>query len=512
MEELIRAGSINNSSELVEEDSESKVKGDPTDGALLVLAKKTGFHPEEEEYEELGEIPFDSENKYMVTAVKIGDGIHAYIKGAFDVLLELAESEDQQKGYEEANDTFAKEGMRVIAIGKLEGYDGDGTMESLEESIKVVELLGLVGIVDPPREDVKRSVELTQQAGIQVKMITGDHPETASAIAAEIGIENAEKNLTGLELDKLFSEESDDLEDKIGETGVFARVSPENKLQIVKSLRSKGELVAMTGDGVNDGPALNGSDIGVAMGIRGTEVAKEAADIILLDDRFATIVDAVELGRIIFANIKKFVSFLFTCCFIEIVATILAIVFSLPVPIQPLHILWLNLVIDTSPAMAFAFEPKEGDIMKENPRRKGEGLLNRKYLLQILVNGVLIAVVCFFVFRTALQWGIALEHAQTITFVMMGMGQLSLVFNIRREHRIGFDKTLLKNPYMIIALLISLSLLLIAVYVPFFNNVMPTVPLDINTWGIVIGLSILLIIANELINRFILKTKTPEKE
>ncbi|KFN90028.1 cation-transporting ATPase [Tetragenococcus muriaticus PMC-11-5] len=260
------------------------------------------------------------------------------IKGAFDVILNLADQPQQVKeDLKEQNEMFAEKGQRVIAIATISDYDGGLAEEELESSLAGLKIQGLVGIIDPPRPDAYESIEDAQNAGIKVKMITGDHPKTASIIAKDIGLADYDKIMTGKEIDEQV--DSKDFARIVDETAVFARVSPENKMQIVSALKEESEVVSMTGDGVNDAPALNDANIGVAMGVRGTEVAKEASDMILTDDRFGTIVDAVEEGRIIFDNIKKYVSFLFACNMVEIVAIFASVVFLLPMPIAPLHIL-----------------------------------------------------------------------------------------------------------------------------------------------------------------------------
>src|SRR5699024_9062522 len=325
--------------ELPDEDNQDPytIKGDPTDGALTVIGHKIGLSPQWEkdnDYQLVAEIPFDSEKKYMAALYHFPNNIHRLIvKGAMDVVLDLVATENGEEDFwQEKNDDLTADGNRVIALASYTLKDqGDADkvaddMEAwLDNNTDMLTMDGLFGIIDPPRQDVKDAIAQTQAAGIQVKMITGDHPRTASVIARDIGIENHENTMTGKELDAIH--EDKDFIDKIRGVAVFARVSPENKLQIVQAFQDSGDVVAMTGDGVNDAPALNGADIGVAMGIRGTEVAKEASDMILTDDAFGTIVDAVREGRIIFENIKKYISFLFACNMVEIVAILTTIVF-----------------------------------------------------------------------------------------------------------------------------------------------------------------------------------------
>ena len=494
---VVRDGILSSNARL-EKDEESEsddqtaysIAGDPTDGALTVLGHKLGL--DEDTVGALGcnridEFPFDSKNKYMAVTVE-GETPHLIIKGAPDVLIEMAGLEEEKAEYwQKANDDLTGQGMRAIAMASFPleeiGASIDDDINSIIEDLGPFDLDALFGMIDPPREDVKASIEQTQTAGIQVKMITGDHPRTASVIAEAIGLENPSETMTGKEIDESVDDE--DFIDRLKETSVFARVSPENKLQIVEALREDKQIVAMTGDGVNDAPALNGADIGVAMGIRGTEVAKESSDMILTDDRFATIVDAVKVGRVIFENIKKFVSFLFTCNMVEITTVFLAVVFLLPMPIAPLHILYLNLIIDLSPALALSFEPAEEDIMEHPPRDPQRGLIKPSFITQVTVSGIIIGIGSFIMFMIFNDGEQSYEYVQTATFASMAVGQLMHVLNVRHPEKFGLDSTFLDNKPLIGALVISVALLLIAVYVPFMNDVLVTEPLRLSTWGFI---------------------------
>lgn len=488
-----------NDEDIKEEDKgEYKIKGDPTDGALTVLGHKIGLSPEflkENNYEQLAEITFDSDKKYMATFHKFPNDIYRFImKGALDVVAEYTDIDDDEvEFWTEKNKQLTEEGNRVIGLASYTVKD-EGEAQEITEDIegwfennhKILTIDGLFGIMDPPRQDVAESIRQTQEAGIRVKMITGDHPRTASVIAKEIGINNWENTMTGKEIDK--THDSNDFIDRIQDTAVFARVSPENKLQIVRALQDEGEVVAMTGDGVNDAPALNGADIGVAMGIRGTEVAKEASDMILTDDRYSTIVDAVREGRIIFENIKKYVSFLFACNMVEIVSILFTIVFLLPMPIQPLHILFLNLLIDIGPAIALAYEEAEDDVMSHPPRNPENGLVNRKFLSQIITSGIFIGLGAFGIFFAFYNFSdFSLEYAQTVTFSYMAIAQLMHIFNVRKFKSFGLDKSFFKNKLLVGAMALGVVLQLIAVYTPFMNNVLGTEPLTLMSWGIIFG-------------------------
>ncbi len=428
-------------------------------------------------------MPFDSDNKFMVTVYE-GEQRTLIIKGAPDVLIELAHADNERtKELEDYNSTLASHGQRVIAVGRIDDYQGGTEEADLREALQHIEIQGFAGIVDPPRTDVKEAVKVAQEAGIRVKMITGDHPQTASMIAKEIGLKDYDKTMTGKEIDDAVGQPG--FNERIEEVAVFARVSPENKLQLVDALREEGDIVSMTGDGVNDAPALNGADIGIAMGIRGTEVAKESSDMILTDDRFGTIVDAIKEGRIIFDNIKKYVSFLFSCNMVEIVTIFLSVIFLMPIPIQPLHILFLNLVIDIAPAMALAFEPAEDEIMQRQPRSKEDSLVNKRFLGRIILSGVVIGLVAFGFFTYLMHTNHELQYAQTATFTFMAVAQLMHIFNVRKSNGFGLDKSFLKNKVLVGAMLLSVGLQLSAVYVPVMNQILGTMPIQAGTWGII---------------------------
>jgi Ca2+-transporting ATPase len=494
LKSLIRAGILSSNASLSEEKEQFTVIGDPTEGGLVVLGMKVSMDRkslETEGYRRIGEIPFSSKEKFMATAYEIsGNEKRLYVKGAPDVLMEMASiSADHLETMKKTNDALAEKGMRVLALGEVVDYHGDGSEESMRTAIESgISLLGLTGILDPPREDVKQAVKEAQDAGIRVIMITGDHPKTASIIASQIQMNNYDEVITGREMDKMSDSE---LAEKIKTVSVFARVSPENKLQIVRALNIDNEVTAMTGDGVNDAPALNGADIGIAMGIRGTEVAKDASDMILTDDRFSTIVKAIKEGRTIFDNIEKFVYFLFSCNVVEILVVFITIILGLPMPILALQILWLNLVVDVLPAMSLAWEPAEADIMKRRPRNPEQAIVTKGFLFKVLGNGALIGLGSLLVFIYGLESGYTEETARTMAFSTMAFGQLFHIFNVRGKNSFGLDKSVFKNPYLIGALLISFALQVVAVYSPFLNRVMGTEPLNLYKWFIIIAGSVI---------------------
>ncbi|ABN06897.1 ATPase, P-type (transporting), HAD superfamily, subfamily IC [Methanocorpusculum labreanum Z] len=486
--DIIAAAVLCSNAVLKKDELEYSVIGDPTEGALVVLGAKAGISRESLHaggWVRIGEMPFDSARKYMITVYEHGETVHAFIKGAPDVLLAMSlQSREEKERLQDANDHLTEKGLRVLGVGKLNGYSGDGSRVSIVSYLDRVDLFGIVGITDPPRNDVREAIGICQQAGIQVKMITGDDPKTASIIAREIGLREAKAAITGKELD--LAAGTPEFGDLVKKTAVFARVSPENKMQIVDALRKEGSVVAMTGDGVNDAPALKSADIGVAMGIRGTEVAKEASDMILTDDRFYTIVDAVREGRVIFSNIKKYVSFLFSCNMVEIITIFLSVSFLKPLPILPLHILFLNLVIDIAPAMALAYEPAEANIMKAPPRSTHSGLINKRFLGRILFSGAVLGLSSFLIFNFFLTQNTSLLYVQTATFTFMVLAQLLHVLNIRKENGFGLTTLIRENKVLVGAVSLSLLLQIMVIYVPFMQQTIGTTPLTADTWAVIL--------------------------
>lgn len=486
---FIEAAVLSSNATLSEENGAYSVIGDPTEGGLVVLGKKVAIERnamEDQGYNRTGEIPFSSKEKFMATVYEHNDkGKKLYVKGAPDTLIEMVKGDQTfSDAMLEINESLAEKGMRVLAIGEVSDYQGDGSEVAMRKAIEEgIKLLGFTGIFDPPREDVKQAIKEAQEAGIRVIMITGDHPKTASIIAGQIELSNANNVITGREMDQMSVEI---LAEKIRDVSVFARVSPENKLQIVKALNIDKEVTAMTGDGVNDAPALNGADIGIAMGIRGTEVAKDASDMILTDDRFSTIVDAVKEGRAIFDNIEKFVYFLFSCNVVEILAVFITIILGLPMPILAIQILWLNLVVDVLPAMSLAWEPAEADIMKRKPRNPETAIVTKKFLFEVLRDGALIGLGATAVFLFGLNRDYPIEAVVTMSFSTMAFGQLFHIFNVRNRKATALKTAMFKNPYLMGALIISFGLQLLVVYLPFFNDVMGTVPLDAYKWLVII--------------------------
>lgn len=481
--------------EETEQGSQWACDGDPTEGALLVMAKKAGFDNPDEVYERIDELPFDSDRKLMSVLVKKGEDVYLLVKGAPDVLLDRA-SKFLSGGREEvlsssirrqavqANQQMASQALRNIAFGyrKFRSVEAAKSTQGPEQELVFV---GLCGMIDPPRESVYDAIHKCHTAGIRTVMITGDHQTTATAIARELHIlpDNG-RVMTGAELEASSDEELIDL---VNDTYVFARVSPEHKLRIVKALQARGEIVAMTGDGVNDAPAIKQADIGIAMGIAGTDVAKEASALVLGDDNFATIVAAVEEGRGIYDNIKKFIRYLLSSNVGEIVTMFAAMLAGLPLPLLPIQILWVNLVTDGLPAIALGVDPAERDIMQRPPRNVNEGIFAKGFSVKILSRGFLIGIVTLLVFIWALHGDTHnLKRAQTMAYATLTMAQFILVFDCRSVEGGIWKRNPFTNIWLVLAVLVSLGLFLLTIYVPVLATVFSTVKLGAMDWIIVV--------------------------
>ncbi len=494
-----------------------EVTGDPTEAALFVAARDHGFRKQELEavYPRTAELPFDSERKLMTTFHRLpGSGVRgqgsvisgryiSFTKGAVEVVLERSASVLTSRGIQDIDvlkmqsisDQMATDGLRVMAIG-MRGWDNLPTDLSSENAETGLVLLGLMGMMDPPREEAKESVSLCKSAGIIPVMITGDHPLTARTIAKRVGIlENDDPAaiITGVELEALSL---DAFEQRVESIRVYARVAPEQKLKIVQALQDKGHFVAMTGDGVNDAPALKRADIGVAMGITGTDVAKQASSLILLDDNFATIVKAVKEGRRIYDNIRKFIKYLLTTNSGEIWTLFLAPFLGLPIPLLPIHILWINLVTDGLPALALSVEPEEGDVMKRPPRKPQESLFAHGLGIHAIWVGLLMGGVTLSLQAWAIHIGDA--HWQTMVFAVLCLTQLGHVLAIRSEQESLFRQGLFTNKPLLLSVVATLALQLTTIYVPFLNPIFKTQPLSPVELAFVLLLSSVVFIAVEI--------------
>ncbi len=505
---LLAGGALANDAVLERRNGEYEYIGDPTEGALVVAAARAGMVKDHLEniFPREAEVPFDSTRKRMTTAHKfpgtdaeispefkqiwnwrgfIGEFSHVvFSKGAVDSLVPICDEvwvDDRTEPLNEewierimvANNQQAEEGMRVlgVAIRTIDEVHSDDSEAELENNLIFV---GMVSMMDPARPEVKEAVRLSSAAGIRPVMITGDHPLTAGKIAAELGISTNGQILTGQELEEMSISE---LEAVVGEVDVYARVSPEHKLNIVKAFEDMGEIVAMTGDGVNDAPALNAADIGVSMGITGTDVAKEASDMVLLDDNFATIVAAVEEGRRIYDNIRKFFTYTMTSNAGEIWVMLIAPLIGMPFALLPLQILWVNLVTDGLPGLALSIEPAEKNVMNRPPYPPNENVFGRGMARQILWVGILMGFVSLGI--GYYYWSIGNPNWQTIIFTTLTLSQMGNALALRSERESLFKIGLLSNKALLNAVLLTLVLQLAVVYVPFLQSVFKTNPL---TW------------------------------
>lgn len=468
-----------NGSVSIDENGQEVEIGDPTETAILQAAKNNGFdlHELNHKYPRLHELPFDSDRKLMTTVNKIDNRKLAIVKGAFDEMEKLCIKGNLAKG-REANDAMSKKALRVLAIAYKEI---DDITDELESNLV---FLGLVGMIDPPRKEAGDAVARCKEAGIRPVMITGDHIMTASAIARELGILNeGERAMTGKELDALNDQE---LAKVVEEVSVYARVSPENKIRIVKAWQKKGMVVAMTGDGVNDAPALKAADIGCAMGITGTDVAKEAADMTLTDDNFATIVAAVEEGRGIYANIKKVVGFLLGTNIGEIITVFVAMIIWHKSPLLSMQLLLINLVTDSLPAIALGMEKVESDVMKKAPKPKNESIFANGYGWQIALQGIMFGCLSLLAFYLGMKMASSLQAGQTMAFLVLSLSQIVQAYNMRSQHsllKIG----IFTNGKLNMAALISVGIVMAALFSP-IGRLFGLVILDIRMYLIALAL------------------------
>jgi len=551
-------GALNNDALLeVNQDGTHKMIGDPTEGSIIVAAAKAdkAYQELSEDYPRVQEIPFDSVRKRMTTIHKVrdpqtedfspfnDDDLHkdwyvVAVKGAPDVVLDLCQRYQQYNDVEaeldnsvrerilNANDKMAQQALRVIAVAYkvVKELPTEITPEEVEKDLIFV---GLIGMIDPPRVEVGESIKIAKHAGIRTIMITGDYAQTARAIAEAIGLIKKEdkKVITGAELARMSDT---DLREDIKHVNVFARVSPEHKMRLVDALQSHNEVVAMTGDGVNDAPAIKRADIGVAMGITGTDVAKETADMVLTDDNYSSIVAAVEQGRIIYSNIRKFVFFLLSSNVAEIMIIFLATLAGLPAPLTAIQLLWLNLVTDGAPALALAMEKGDPDIMDQKPRAKEEPIINRSMGIGIIIQTITQTGAVLTAFALGLLWhleegavlvgnpltyilqhdwrGVDVLTAETMAFITLSLAELFRAYTVRSERASLFKIGIFSNKYMQYAVGFSMLLIILVVNVPFLQPIFNTHFLTQTEWLVVIGLALIPAISEE-ITKFFLRMK-----
>jgi Ca2+-transporting ATPase len=483
-------------------DADGVLLGDPTETALLVAERRLAADPVRPR--RVAEVPFDSLRKRMTTVHETGEGRVAYVKGGADVLFDLCTRALIRGGVLEltpelherlhgANESLAAAGYRTLAFAYRDlEPDEDVIDEGIERDLVYV---GVMGLLDPPRPEVTAAIQECHAAGINVAMVTGDHALTARAIGAEIGLLEGHRVLTGAEIATMTD---DELAEVAEDVRIYARVDPEHKLRIVDALKRRGHTVAMTGDGVNDAPALKRADIGVAMGLIGTDVSREAADMVLADDNFATIVEAVRQGRVVFDNLRKSILFLLSCNISEVAIVFsAALLFAAPA-LLPLQLLWINLVTDGLPALALGVDPGSPRVMERKPRGAGESILNPRRRFEVVMQGLLIslgALIMFIGSRTGWIPTDGVAHAQTMLFTTMVLTQLLHAFNFRSETRSVFRLESLRNRWLVAAFVGSMALQSLVIYVPALQRVFNTQALGLHDWIAVVLASVVPLVA-----------------
>ncbi|WP_294360161.1 cation-translocating P-type ATPase, partial [uncultured Clostridium sp.] len=515
--------------------SENTKTGDPTEIALLEIGYKNNITKDELSvaYPRIEEIPFDSDRKLMTTVNKYGESYYSFTKGAIDNLLKICNkvlirdtevtlTENIKRDILEKAALMSSDALRVLGLAfkPLQSYNV--VISTLESNLVFI---GMFGMIDPPRIEVKDAINTATLAGIKTIMITGDHKDTAFAIGKDLGIATSiNEAISGSELDKISEE---NFKNNINKYRIFARVSPEHKVKIVKAFKSNGNIVSMTGDGVNDAPSLKAADIGVAMGITGTDVSKGAADIILLDDNFSTIVEAVKKGRSIFKNIKKSIIFLISCNLGEIVTILISILFNLPTPLRAIHLLWVNLITDSLPALSLGIDKEEPDIMNEPPRNPNDSLFKGS-VVNLTLNGILIGLLSIsaFILGGAIhsnEIAHSLQHfdisgvisgfdnlnntsniyyPQTMAFIVLSVSQLVHSFDLRSDKKSIFQIGFFSNKYLIFSLLIGVLIQVIITIIPFLASTFKVVNLTMEDWLLVTIFSITPLIINEIVKLF----------
>jgi P-type Ca2+ transporter type 2C len=496
LRDALRAAALASDARLMRgDDRQWEVRGDPTEGALVVAAAKAGLDRAEleERFPRVDEIPFTAESKRMTTLHSTPDGTVAYAKGAPEVVLRACRLEpDEREALLATAREMAGDALRVLAVAQRP----NATRANAERELT---FLGLIAMIDPPRPEAKHAVDRCVAAGIRPVMITGDHPLTAQAIARELGILTDGRAVTGAELEEIDDAELDREAEKIQ---VYARVSPLHKLRVVEALQRRGHTVAMTGDGVNDAPALKKADIGVAMGITGTDVAKEAAAMTLTDDNFASIVSAVEAGRGVFANIKKYLMYLLAANLGEIGLLLGASLLGKPLPLSAVQILYVNLATDGLPALALSVDPAERDLMRRPPRSRDTGIFTRPVVMLIAVGGAWSALVTLALFSWALSSGRELEEAMTMTFAALVLIEFFKAYSFRSDRNSVMQGTF-ANRWLNLAVVWELVALMLVVNVAFLQDAFGTRPLSLGTWLTVLGLSFTIVPALEVAKRIL---------
>lgn len=495
LKQALVIGAVCNNTSVEEVKEKYEIIGDPTEAALVIVARQAGLIKERllQDYQVIGEIPFDSERKRMSVLVKENQQLYSFVKGAPGIVLDRCSFYLTKDGIQpltgkvklqisKAIENFGEQALRVLGFAYKIVANPQINEQVLESELIFV---GFVGMMDLPRPEAKRAIAQAKEAGIKTIMVTGDHKITAAAIAKQLGLGNGRPQvMTGLEWEALTEVEQ---QQRVKDIDVFARVAPQHKLSIVRALQKNGEIVGMTGDGVNDAPAVKEADIGISMGISGTDVTKEASDMVLADDNFQTIIAAIEEGRAIYDNIRKFIRYLLTCNVGEVLTMLIATLAGLPLPLLPIQILWMNLVTDGLPAIALGVDPGEQDIMQRPPRDTKEGIFSRRLHLKIGLTGILISICTIAVFIVALiNNPTDLTKARTLAFTTLVMAQLIFVFECRSEHHSIFEIGIFGNLYLVGAVFISSLMHCLIVYHPLLQNIFKTTRLTVEDWLLVL--------------------------
>jgi magnesium-transporting ATPase (P-type) len=504
---ILLAGVLNNEAYIEEaegnEDDEFEVQGDPTEIALLVAAAKAGIwkEPASEEYPRWAEVPFNPEERYAATFTHHGDKELTFVKGAPEEVLAMCDRALGEEGLDrervlEVAQEMAGDGLRVLGFAFREEERRERPAGHIPDHRGGLTFLGLQAMIDPPRDEVKRAIQGCQEAGIRVLMITGDHAVTGLAIARELGIANEDDTaITGADLDGMDDEQ---LSEVVTKVPVYARVSPQHKLRVVLALQDRDEVVAVTGDGVNDGPALKAANIGVAMGRSGTDVAKEASDMVITDDNFVSIFAAVEEGRIVFDNVRKVTFFLIATGAAVILAVLASIVFDFDLPFLPAQLLWLNLVTNGVQDVFLAFEPGEKDVLKRKPRPHNEGIISPLLWERTAISGVVMAIGTVLLFLHEIDSGASLEEARTVALTTMVLFQVFHIGNSRSEHRSAFARSPLLNPLLLMGTAIALLVHAGSLHWGPTQNILRVEPLSLETWLTMALVASSIVVVNEV--------------
>lgn len=494
---LLQGGYYANDTELHHENNQWIISGEPTDGAFLTLYHKVFPYGQADSFEEVDILPFDSDYRYIAKLVKNEqDERILFVKGAPDKLLDMARLQDKNFDYDywlNKVEAFSKEGKRVIAVGYEKEPDNTDTVTQ-EMIVDGLNFLGLVAIIDPPREEVIESLKVMRSAGVEVKMITGDNAITAKSIGKKLGLADEINAITGTQWDSLSDDEKIVAANK---NQVFARTTPSNKLEIIDALQRDNKVTAMTGDGVNDAPALKKADIGVAMGIKGTDVAKDSADMILTDDNFATMSSAIKEGRRIFDNIKKSILYLLPISFSEGLIVAYAILTRQEIPLQPTQLLWINMVSAITIQFALIFEPAEEGIMDRPPRKTGSRLMNRHDVFQMTYVAILIAAVSLVIDTYLNNLGVGEVISSTTMVNTLIIGKIFYLFNIRTP-KLALSKELFSNSKVFIFVGLMLLLQLFLTYVPFMQDIFSTGAISLSEWGLAIAAGAIVLVVTEI--------------